>query len=149
MMRIIISKTLRPPGERRSESHRFNAARTLFAAERWEEAQTVFEELAAADTANITYWGYVGVLAARLGDSTEARRVSDRLAEMDDPYLGGLDTFWRAGIAAASGERERAVDLLREAHSHGYVFGITWHRSVILQPLRGFAPFEDFLRPKG
>jgi tetratricopeptide (TPR) repeat protein len=139
----------RPPNEKGSEEHRYNVARTLHAAERWEEAQLLFRELNAEDAENISYLGYVGVLAARLGDRAEALRISDHLADRDDPYLGGSNTYWRGGIAAVLGDRERAVNLLREAHSEGTAFGITWHRSVVLEPLRGYEPFENFLRPKG
>ena len=64
--------------------------------------------------------GRLATLAARLGRRDEAERVSAELAARPAKYLHGRQTFWRAHIAAAMGERDQAVALLRQAYSEGY-----------------------------
>jgi hypothetical protein len=61
----------------------------------------------------------------------------------------GEHTYYRAGIAANLGERERAVELLRDAFAQGQYFGYSLHNSLALEPLRGYPPFEELIRPKG
>jgi len=139
----------RPPSEARSESVRYGVARVHYQAERWGEAERLLEALAAENPDSVSFLGYLGALAARQGDREKAVRISEKLAETDVRYLLGLNTYWRASIQALLGERERAVNLLREAHAQGREFGITWHRDINLEPLRSFPPFEELMRPKG
>ena len=47
------------------------------------------------------------------------------------------------------GERDRAVRLLDEAVEQGLAFPFDAHHDFALASLRGYAPFEEFLRPKG
>ena len=51
----------------------------LYVAERWEEAQTIFEELSEEFPENIQYRGYLGTLAAREGNREKASKISDEL----------------------------------------------------------------------
>jgi hypothetical protein len=71
-----------------------------------------------------------------------------RLAAMDSPFLG-RDTQHRAAIAAALGDRTRAVQLLREAYDQGASFFPTWHLAPEFQLLWDFPPYQEFMRPKG
>jgi hypothetical protein len=41
------------------------------------------------------------------------------------------------------------VELLREAMAQGRNSPITVHRDPNLDPLRGYAPFEELIEPKG
>ncbi|MFB3111583.1 MAG: hypothetical protein ACE10G_06085 [Gemmatimonadales bacterium] len=93
--------------------------------------------------------GVLGVIAARLGEIEEARRIDDRLAAIDRPYVFGGPMLWRARIAASLGERERAVNLLRDAFGRGTNYGIWLHRDPELASLRDHPPFQELLRPKG
>ncbi|MEZ4848895.1 MAG: hypothetical protein R3B93_09835 [Bacteroidia bacterium] len=50
---------------------------------------------------------------------------------------------------ALLGNRELAVDLLKQAFEEGFSFG--WQRysqDVFLKPLFGYEPFEEFVRTK-
>jgi tRNA A-37 threonylcarbamoyl transferase component Bud32/tetratricopeptide (TPR) repeat protein len=135
--------------EMEPERLRFEFAQTLFAAERWAEANAIIDELAADDPKNLNYQGYLGSLAARQDNFEEATRIDRALADLDDQYLGGLNHAWRARIAAVMGEKDRAVDLLREGHAKGLEFWMPWHRDPDLMLLRGHPPFDEFMRPKG
>ena len=88
-------------------------------------------------------------MAARRGDHEEARRISDGLSDLADPYNHGRHTYWQACIAAQLGERERAMLLLRDAFSQGRRFDLWLHRDMDLEPLHDYPPFQEFLRPKG
>jgi len=129
-------------------------------AERWDDAQRLFEELAQEDSANTRYldWvglnnsyvGWLGLLAARRGDRAEAERISEELRS-----TGGLfnkdNTGFRARIAALLGERDEAVRLLQQNFDMGpppdrY---LVVHRSIDFEYLQDDPAFQEFLRPKG
>ena len=46
-------------------------------------------------------------------------------------------------------ERDEAVDLLRRAFAQGLAFGLWVHVDPDLEPLRGYPPYEEIVRPKG
>jgi len=136
-------------GEADAMPLRWQRAMARYAAERWDDARGLFDSLSAATPRDVNVRGYRGVLAARLGNREEARRISDELEGLADPYDHGRDVYWQACIAAQLGERDRAMALLREAYRRGRRFGILLHRDMDLEPLRGYAPFEEFLAPAG
>jgi hypothetical protein len=65
------------------------------------------------------------------------------------PYLRGAHTLYRAEIAALLGQRGRALDLLRDAVSHGmFAFSPSVHAEPAFTTLRGDPAFEALFRPK-
>jgi tetratricopeptide (TPR) repeat protein/TolB-like protein len=164
----------RPPAEKEKEEYHPALANALYAAERWEEARALFEQLSAEhpvasgykgppeaqltredepDSLRISraidYLGALGAVAARRGDRAEALRISDRLAAISGPFLYGSHTYWRADITALLGEKQRAVDLLREAFAQGYSYDASIHQDMDLEPLWNYGPFRELLKPKG
>jgi tetratricopeptide (TPR) repeat protein len=152
----------RPPGEsaqlRLGSYYRYALAECLYRLERWEEARAVYEELLAENPASglgLRSLGRLGAIAARLGDTARARAISEQLAEKP-----GGQPVRRAYIAALLGEQAEAVRLLREGLNAGLDRG-RWpqgsmgyytelrHRDMDLEPLRGYPPFEQFMRPRG
>ena len=123
----------------------------LCAAERWQEARELLLQLASERPDDLNVRGCLGVLAARLGDHDEARATLEDLRRLDRPYLLGANTYWAACIAAQLGERERAVELIRQALAQGFRVGIYMqlHTDRDLEPLYGYPPFEELRRPKG
>jgi hypothetical protein len=120
-----------------------------YLAERFDEAESIAEGLSAEFPSNIEYRGYSGTLAARRGDVAEARRISESLDELDNPYNHGRHTYWQGCIAAQLGEHELAMMLLRDAFSQGRSFDLWIHRDQDFEPLQDYPPFQEFLRPKG
>jgi DNA-binding SARP family transcriptional activator/TolB-like protein len=121
--------------------------------ERWDEARALYERVAATDSSNVTARAALGALAARRGDTATAARMEEWLAPRAGTHghasmVGGEATYARARIAALLGQRERAVSLLRRAfdEGHGKIFV---HFDPDLESLRGFAPFDELLRPTG
>jgi len=140
----------RPSEETATRNHRYSLAQTLYQAERWEEAQVLFEKLAEEDTGYFyfNYLGYLGAIAARQGHVEKAHRIAGQLHQLQRPYLIGQHTFWRAAIMSVLEEKERAVLLLREAFSQGHWHGPQVLRDMNLEPLRDYPPFQELMRPK-
>jgi tetratricopeptide (TPR) repeat protein len=132
-----------------TETLRSDYARALYGAERWKEAQDEFKALAEQYPDSIGYKGYLGTLAARIGDKATAQQISEELKNIDRPYIMGEHTYWRACIASLLGEQEQAVALLREALSQGQSYGIGLLRDMDFESLRDYKPFKDLLKPKG
>jgi hypothetical protein len=61
----------------------------------------------------------------------------------------GRKESYQAWIAAELGDLRGAMELLREAQADGMSFGAELHSTPWLEPLRGYPPFEEWLRPKG
>jgi hypothetical protein len=121
----------------------------LYVAGCWEEAATMFRQLAAEFPQNVDYQGRLGVLAARRGGAREALDVDRELEALRRPYLFGRHTLWRARIAALLGEIAKSVELLVRAFSEGVPHGLELHADADLEPLQACAPFQELLRPKG
>jgi len=139
----------RPAEEAAKEENRYYLASTLYLAERWEEAQNMFEALLVEKPDNMDYKGYLGTIAARVGDREKALRISDELKALTKPYLFGNHTYCRACIASLLGDKKHAVDLLRESFAQGNEYGVYLHREMDLEPLRDYPPFRDLVKPKG
>jgi TolB-like protein len=147
--------------EARKEETRSGLGDAFYQAERWPEAKAVFAALAkhpADYYFEIYYKGRLGALAARLGDTADARRVADELRRMEKPWLDGKHTFRAARIVALLGDKDGAVALLREAIAQGagisevpdaYGYAFIYSHCMDLESLRGYPPFEALVKPKG
>jgi len=134
-----------PPGARASASAREQFGRTLYLAERWEEAGAVFAALLKEQPGDVWYQGWMGAVAARTGDVERARQVAAGLGRLS----GRVAALWRATIAALIGEPDAAVALFRDAFAQGLPFGVHLHNSPHLESLRAYGPFIDLMRPEG
>ena len=138
-----------PPDEAGQRTHRYRYAIVLYEAERWSEAREIFAQVHSELPQSLSSLGYLGTSTARLGERADALRISAQLEAIDRPYLWGAHTWWRAYIAAVLGDRDVAVELLREAHAQGRSYSVLLHRDIDFESLRDFPPFQEFLRPKG
>jgi tetratricopeptide (TPR) repeat protein len=127
---------------------RLHLAMALYRADRLDEARAVLVPLLAEDAGNMEGLGLLGCVAARAGDETEALERSADLAAIDRPKPWGHNTYRRARIAALLGESDDAVDLLRQAVGEGYQHWYEIHHDPDLASLRGYPPFDEFVRPR-
>ncbi len=134
--------------EEESDIYRFDLASALYIAEQWEKAKALFKELAEKYPDDVIYKGFLGRLAARGDDRKGAVKISEELQQIKRPYLFGYHTYCRACIASLLGERDQAVELLREAFAQGYAHGVYLHRDIDLEALREYPPFQELLWPK-
>jgi tetratricopeptide (TPR) repeat protein len=137
----------RPAAEQGSEAMQRGLGEAYYAANRLADARVLFTQLAQRYPKSIDYRGFQGATAARRGDRSEAMVASATLAEWKEPFSFGLNTMWRARIAAQLGDHESAAVLVRQALSEGHPFGIGIHRDVDLEPLRQLPRFRELLRP--
>jgi TolB-like protein len=138
---------------------RADFALTLYHAGRFGEARTLYEALLAeapepmdarSRRTLIDLRGRLGAIAARQGDLAEARRVEGWLGSLDWPHMRGIPTVWRARIAAALGEHDRAADLLdRALHVDGALSGTWVHTDPDFVEMRHHRGFQEILRPRG
>jgi DNA-binding winged helix-turn-helix (wHTH) protein len=93
--------------------------------------------------------GWLGMVAARRGDIETAEATERELAEMNDPYLYGLPTYYRAAITGWLGRRASAVELLKQARASGWsrYFRLHDDERVLFEPLEGEAAYRAMLVP--
>jgi TolB-like protein len=138
----------------------YDYAVVLYGAGHWAEARAVVQHLiatgGASDDGDLDIWhrgaqSYLGGIAAHLRDQREMDRVDRWLAGRKGPYLTGVPTFDRARMAAISGDRERAITLIRLAMDQGYPLflgDLGLHNDPDFKNLWGYPPFEELRRPK-
>jgi tetratricopeptide (TPR) repeat protein len=138
----------RPQKERDSADGRNLLGRILMYLERWTEAQARFETLLKESPSEIVYISFCGQLAAIMGDRGKALSFSKQLEDNKTPYLFGTPTYNRALIAAFLGDKEDAVNLIREAISQGYAYP-SIHGTMALERLKDYPPYIQLMKPKG
>jgi len=139
----------RSDGPNSSGSPRLDLARALSRTGQWDESESLVREFLGNAPENVDALGLHGVLAARQGNRVEAQSSSSALAHIADPYVWGQQTYERACIAAVLGEKDKAVDLLREAFAQGFASFERIHRDPDLDSLRDYPPFQDLVRVDG
>jgi len=144
---------LRSNGSDTTVSGRDVLARSLYNAERWDEAATVLAGLARQDSDNVVYEGTLGAIAARQGNRSEAQRIARNLERIKRSYLFGSNTYARARLAALLGERDAAVVLLEQALAQGlrgwsFLGDVDIHTDPDFESLRDYPPFLDLVRPR-
>jgi tRNA A-37 threonylcarbamoyl transferase component Bud32/tetratricopeptide (TPR) repeat protein/TolB-like protein len=127
----------------------YTLGRAVYLKERWTEARAVFDPLAHARPENVDYLGFLGATYARLGEHERAAAVDSQLARVNQRDIRGLNTRWRAQIAALLGDRELAMRLLRQAADDGIPLGIELHADIDFETLLDYPPFQAFIKPKG
>ena len=137
------AETAKDPGSRSA------LGSALYQAERWQEARAVFAKLASERPDTLAYQVALGTIAARLGDRTEAARVSRVLERVAGKYLAGTPTYNRACIAALLGNKEEAVALLQRAFAEGRACDVNVHHDMDVESLRDYPPFQELMKPKG
>jgi tetratricopeptide (TPR) repeat protein len=128
---------------------RARLAAAFYLAERWDEARQQIEALIGERTSGIDGLGLLGVISARQGDRAAALAISAQLRDLDGRYLFGANNMARARVAAALGERQQAVALIRAALAAGYRYSLALHRDVYFEALRDYAPFQELTFARG
>lgn len=139
----------RPADEAEGASHRSWHAWTLRHSGRLEEARERYRSMVSDAPDNLQLHGNLGILAAELGDRDGAMEHFRWLQEVDDARRRAGADLWRGYIAAALGERDLAVRLLRLSFDGGQAHFRWLHRDEALNGLRGYGPFEVVVRPRG
>jgi hypothetical protein len=107
----------------------------------WDLARRAYQARAIEDTANVQAHFGLGAIAAHLGDSAEAARMDQWLEQHGKSYD-------RARLAAIRGNRAAAVALIRQAFQEHMTGRMFIHQDPDLDSLRGYAPYEELVRPE-
>lgn len=121
-------------GERSSRRRRTGHLTALFMAGDLEDAARLLDGLQ-AEGASAAAAGLEGAIAARRGDSHGAAEAVARLEAARAPYQYGRVDYWRAVIAAWSGDSREAITWLHRAFEQGRPRGIALHADPFLEPL--------------
>jgi DNA-binding SARP family transcriptional activator/TolB-like protein len=122
------------------------------AGERWAPARRLYAAGLVSHPLSPILLGRLGATAAHQGDSVEARRIDKLLDTLPAPHLFGSQSYARARIAAAMGDRASAVELLRLAWGQGrpLTFDSRDNDDVHSDPefdsLRDYFPFQTLIR---
>jgi serine/threonine protein kinase/tetratricopeptide (TPR) repeat protein len=126
---------------------RYNRALLNSYLEEYDTSREILTELLDTYPDNISYWGLLGIVEAATGNHEEALRIFQMLESIDRPYVFGNNFMWCARIAAALGEKERAVRFLKASFESGTPIGIILHTDLHFESIRDYPPFQDLLRP--
>ncbi len=128
-----------------SPSRMYAEAVVRFASGVPDSAATVLGKLV-RQSPRIDLAGLLAMAELARGNRDRAATIADSLGALRQNWMFGEHTYWRAAVHGALGDRELAVQLLRQAHLEGQPMQ-TWHFTEELRSLRGFAPFEALIRP--
>ena len=104
--------------------------------------------MAAADTSNVIYLGFLGPIAARRNDEATARRI---IAKFDSlrpslPQPRAIAGYWQAKISSILGDERDALLLMSEVWPQG---DISPHMDFDHERMWSSVEFRRFTRPKG
>jgi predicted Zn-dependent protease len=131
-----------------SEARRFEIANALYLARDWAAADTAFLLLAAADTANLIYMGFLGTIAARRNEEAKARRIITRFDLLRPvlPQPRAIAGYWQAKISSILGDEQHALALLAEVWPQG---DVAPHMDFDYERMWTADEFRRFVRPRG
>lgn len=135
-----------PAEQQNARLRRANRAYALYNLGRYREAAALYEALAREFPGISVHQVQAGMLAALTGDRARASEVARRVEAGEVQGPAPTRAIWRGLIAAALGEREKAVGLFRES-------GVRprWmHRDPLLRAtITGRPEFAAYLKPEG
>lgn len=145
------------PAARREDTQFLSTGVSLnLAVGRYAEALQGADLLMARYPELATVIGHRALVLTVMGRTEEAAPLVKRLEQWDSRNARGLPQYWRARLAVRTGDKARTVELLRQAVAGGLWFGgfnsptFDYGRSEPeFAVLRGFAPYEQLLKPKG
>ena len=139
-----------PEDGTRKDNRQFEIAEALYLSRDWSGAQKAFRALAEADTSNFILKGYLGTIAARLGDSVTARRTIAAFDMLRStlPRPHAEAGYWQGKIAAILGDEERAIAWWKDSMgAQGRSGGV--HTDFDFERMWHTKAFREFVRPKG
>jgi tetratricopeptide (TPR) repeat protein len=110
---------------------------------RWDPARAGYQHLLEQDSTSLKAHAALGALAVRRGDDAEADRMDAWLAARGGPAA----SYARARMAALRGDRQQAVDLLRQAFEERLGGRMFLHLDPDFESLRDYPPYRELVQP--
>jgi serine/threonine-protein kinase len=144
-----------------SGAARSPVADALMATDRWERVAHLADSLLTRAPQDPGALGLAALAAAKRGDRPRAAQLAARLTQAAAraeslPAVSGrhrrnrhdAHLRWRAAVAAALGDVERATSLLREQTEGGWDGGL-YHDELTFDLLRAYPGFQALITPRG
>ena len=132
------------------DERRLLLVEALYLVDRYAEARPIVAAMARRAPNDLTWQGYTGLLAARLGDRAEADRIMRNMADDRRPYAFGRGALWRARIEAALGQDQQAISMLRTGLAQGLTFDQAYINMMPdFRGLEKYPEYRELFRPKG
>ncbi len=137
------------------ESDRRWLAWSYYMKEDWENAAKIFKELSDKDLNDPEFITSLGIIATKHPEvgPAQAHSIIQQIETMKrDNVRGSMGNrkYTQASIYAHLGEKEKAVELLKQAYHEGFRFGgDVYQFDSWLIPLFDYPPFQEFVKPKG
>jgi len=145
LAKLVLQRLRRTPDAFNYPSFSFDQGATFMMAGLTDSAAVAFET-AVARSHRIEPTGFLAVARAQLGNTVRARQVADSLGKLKQPFMLGTNTYWQGVILSALGDRETAIQLLRQSVAEGRTMD-RWHNAPELDALRGYPAFNQLLKP--
>jgi tRNA A-37 threonylcarbamoyl transferase component Bud32/TolB-like protein len=146
--RLTMERGLARFAERPAAELRYSRGTAYYYAGLLADADTLLGHLVEESPEVVGYLGFWGVTLAALGRDGEASEVSLRLEALADPFLRGVNTRWRAAIAAQTGDAVTAARLLQQAIEEGAVYTLNYHRDPWWDPVREDTRVRVLIEPR-
>jgi serine/threonine-protein kinase len=132
----------------RGDGRQFEIANALYLARDWASADTAFRALAATDTGNYIYLGYLGKIAARRNDEATARRIMAKFDSLRPslPQPRATAAYWQAKISSLLGDQQNALAVMSEVWPQGHY---NMHVDFDFERIWNAQGFRALIRPKG
>ncbi|MFC1628134.1 serine/threonine-protein kinase [Gemmatimonadota bacterium] len=141
-----------PDSVKRKPAVAYQVGRIQYLLGHWDSAEQIFQGLmndSLSEEDRLIFTGHSALIAARKGDTVEARRLSDQIGiitVMPEPWLNAT---WQARIASVMGDQERAIDLLTLAISQGFSDWMIFFTDPDLVLLDKHPDYRSLREPKG
>jgi hypothetical protein len=137
----------RPEGHTHTRDHRSLYAKALFFAGRLDESQETYDLLVEDFPRRVDLRVARAFVSGVNGDYVQAVADADWLEGYDgSEWTEEAILRFRGIVAGAVGRLEQAVDLLSESDTG---FEVADRIGMFYGPLRGYPPFQEWLRPRG
>jgi len=87
--------------------------------------------------------------AAERGDRALAESTVAAMPEGANARQQSLFQVWRATVFAALGDKSRSLAQLRLALPRAGRIDWDWHDEPIYELMRDYAPFQEYIKPRG
>lgn len=125
-------------------------ANAYFITEDYENMLATYEQVKQKNGETWAYLANMGFAYAKMGNMEMVDTFLKKYQNLETPYSQGRYKYAQAMVYAGLGNKEEAMRLLRLAFKEGYGFGLwEYNYSYQLANLRGYPPFEEFVKPKG
>ena len=124
--------------------------KAYFITEDYENMLDTYEQVRLSNGETWEYLVHVGFIHAKMGNLDKAYEFIEKFQALENEYSHGQYKYAQALIYAGLDKKEEAVRMLKQAFKEGRTFHSLWeyNYSYELSSLQGYAPFEEFVRPK-